>query len=161
VELCGLVNAYRKEQGLPEIPLSTAMMTVAAYHIQDMIENPEAIGGACNLHSWSDNPPLWSGCCYTSDHAKAQCMWDKPKEITATWGANQYKGSGYENSAAGSSSPAGALNQWKGSSAHNEVILNKGIWASKSPWPALGCGMAQGYAVLWFGDASDPQPYQP
>ena len=161
MELCKLVNEYRKEKGLPEIPLSTALMTVASHHVEDLGAHPEIAGGNCNLHSWSDNPPLWNGCCYTSDHAKAQCMWDKPREITASWGANAYKGNGYEDAAAGSSSPAGALQQWKNSSAHNDVILNQGIWAAKSPWPALGCGMAGGYAVLWFGDTKDPQPFQP
>jgi hypothetical protein len=134
-------------------------MTVAAYHVQDLSQNPGIAESPCNLHSWSDNPPLWSGCCYTSDHAKAQCMWDKPMEITASWGANQYSGSGFENAAAGVSSPSQALSSWKGSSAHNAVILNQGMW--NQPWLALGCALEGGYGALWFGHQTDPQPYQP
>ncbi|MCU0657616.1 MAG: CAP domain-containing protein [Polyangiaceae bacterium] len=161
VELCQLLNAYRQEQGLPAIPLSTALMTVAAYHVQDLIAQPSLANPPCNLHSWSSNEPLWTGCCYTSDHAQAACMWEKPGQITASWGANTYKGYGYENSAAGVSTPQGALESWKKSPAHHDVILNKGIWASKAPWPAVGCGLSGGYAVLWFGDAVDPQPFNP
>jgi hypothetical protein len=136
-------------------------MTVAAFHVQDMVAHPEAQKGNCNLHSWSDNPPLWSGCCYTPDHAQAQCVWNKPKEITASWGANAYTANAYEDASAGASTPAGALELWKKSPPHNAVILNLDVWASHAPWPAMGCGMAGKIAVLWFGDAADQVPFQP
>lgn len=63
-----------------------------------------AIGGECNLHSWSNNGyGLWNGCCYTSNHAAASCMWDKPREISG----GIFTGNGYENSASGTTTAAG------------------------------------------------------
>lgn len=99
--------------------------------------------------------------CYTPDHAQASHMWSKPSEITAGWGANHYTGNGYENAAAGSLTPAQALDLWKSDAPHNDVIINAGIWANYNPWPALGCAINAGYAVMWFGDVADPQPYMP
>ena len=51
------------------------------------------------------------------------------------------------------SNPASA---WKGSPGHNAVILELGGW-SGSNWPAMGTGIYENYAVLWFGDGTDPQ----
>jgi hypothetical protein len=55
-----------------------------------------AFQGDCNMHSWSDKGfNVWNSCCYTSDHAEAECMWDKPREITF----GSFTGFGYENAA--------------------------------------------------------------
>jgi hypothetical protein len=149
VELIGLVNDYRAQNNLPAIPPSPSLCMVATAHVHDLVDNsPHTQPGGCNLHSWSDQGP-WSACCYTPDHAQAQCMWDKPGELTI------YPGNGYENAAAGVGSPAQALGLWQGSQPHNEVILNLGIWAGY-PWQALGADVYQGYAVLWFGAEVDP-----
>jgi uncharacterized protein YkwD len=150
VELIALVNAYRVEQGLAAIPASPSLCAVGQAHVVDLHEQQPHEKANCNLHSWSD-AGSWSGCCYTSDHAKAECMWNKPRELTA------YPGDGYENAATGSGplTPAAALALWKGSKAHNDVILNRGIWAER-PWRALGAGVHEGYAVLWFGRDDDP-----
>jgi hypothetical protein len=80
-------------------------------------------------------------------------MWHKPREITG----NLYTGYGYEISFWGSNDPSTALNAWKQSAGHNDVILNAGIWDGFDPWPAMGIGMRNGYAVVWFGDVADPQ----
>ena len=144
-ELVELVNAYRVSQGLPAIPQSNALMLVAYSHAEDLhINRPD--GGSCNMHSWSDLGE-WSGCCYTADHAEAECMWDKPRELT------DYPGNGYENAAGGVGpiTPAQALTAWQGSAGHNDVILNQGVWASH-PWQALGAAVYGDYAVLWFGE---------
>ena len=61
-------------------------------------------------------------------------MWSKPQELTS------YSGSGYENAASGASSPAGALSMWQNSSAHNDVMLNQGMWSSH-PWKAVGAAL--------------------
>lgn len=155
VDLCDLVNAYRAENSLPAVPLSPALMAVARAHVEDAPgyfgSNPPS---QCNLHSWSDNTPLWTGCCYTSDHAQADCMWRKVREITASW-PKPFTGNGYENSARGYSSNAAALNGWKSSSGHNAVILNTGIWASRT-WRSMGCGSDNGFYYLWFSDTADP-----
>lgn len=147
LELIGLVNAYRRDNGLPDIPASPSLCTVAATHTRDLADNSPH-GGECNLHSWSDAGD-WSACCYTSDHARASCMWDKPRELT------DYPGNGYENSYAGSSDPASALAAWQRSGGHNAVILNEGSWAGMT-WRALGADVHEGYAVLWFGAQDDP-----
>jgi uncharacterized protein YkwD len=149
IELIDLVNAYRADNGLPAIPASPSLCTVATTHVQDLFANgPHLQPGGCNLHSWSDQGP-WSPCCYTPDHAQAQCMWDKPTELTV------YPGYGYENAASGVASPAQALQLWQSSVPHNEVILNLGIWANH-PWQAIGADVYQGYSVLWFGEQVDP-----
>lgn len=149
--LVDLVNAYRAEKGLPAVPASPSLCIVGQTHVQDLADNaPHTQPGGCNLHSWS-NAGAWTPCCYTPDHAQAMCMWIKPQELT------EYPGYGYENAAqaGGMITPEMALAGWQGSPAHNDVILNQGIWASH-PWGALGAGLHQGFAVLWFGEEPDP-----
>lgn len=146
-ELLELIDAYRAMNGLPSIPISTSMMIVAQTHAEDLaVNNP--VTRECNLHSWSD-AGTWGGCCYTDDHAQAQCMWDKPRELT------DYEGDGFEISASGTPTALSALTAWQGSPGHNDVIINAGIWADY-PWGAIGAGMNNGYAVVWFGVAADP-----
>jgi hypothetical protein len=148
--LASLINQYRVAQGLSAIPVSVSLTRVAEAHVADLEKN--APTGTCNLHSWS-NQGNWSSCCYTGDHAAAQCMWDKPREITN----GVYKGDGYENAAwnSGVMTAAGALEQWKSSPAHLDVILNRGIWAN-SQWKAIGAAVSAHYAVVWFGKETDP-----
>jgi uncharacterized protein YkwD len=82
-------------------------------------------------------------------------MWDKPYELTP------YVEYGYEIAcgAAGFDIDAGtALECWKGSPPHNEVILNQGIWSTDT-WNSIGVGVYGGYAVVWFGKEADPCGY--
>jgi len=148
LELIELVNAYRAENGLPAIPASPSLCIVSSAHTRDLADHSPHTAPGCNLHSWSDQGE-WSACCYTSDHARASCMWDKPRELTT------YPGNGYENAYRGSSDPAAALAGWMGSPGHNDVILNRGTWSSQ-PWRALGADVHSGFAVLWFGREVDP-----
>ena len=148
LEIIRLVNAYRAENGLPAIAASPSLCTVAAVHTRDLVDNAPHAPSECNLHSWS-NAGSWSPCCYTRDHAEARCMWDKPRELT------RYPGNGYENAVSGTSDPARALSSWQGSSGHNAVILNQGIWEGMT-WRALGAAGHDGFAVLWFGSEVDP-----
>jgi uncharacterized protein YkwD len=145
-ELLELIDAYRAKNGLPSIPISTSMMIVAQTHAEDLaVNNP--VTRECNLHSWSD-AGAWGGCCYTDDHAQAQCMWDKPRELT------DYVGDGFEIAASGTPTALSALTAWQGSPGHNDVIINAGTWADY-PWNAIGAGMNNGYAVVWFGGEAD------
>ena len=146
-ELVNEINAYRVSRGLVPVPFSPSLQIVAEKHVADLVANYVS-GTECNLHSWSEGSSEWGGCCYTSDHARAQCMWDKPKELTS------YPGSGYEVSAAGAASAAGAVMVWKASSAHHAVLINEGIWEKE--WKALGGANAGSYWVAWFGHESDP-----
>lgn len=159
-KLANLVNAYRQEEGLPAVPVSRSLTKVAQLHVLDLHENnpnsgTDPRGKACNLHSWSDKG-AWSAVCYTSDHHYASKMWSKPREITQ----GIYPGNGYEISygAAGFTiSAEAALAAWKQNSGHKEVILEQDIWSRFSSWPAMGIGLHEGYAVVWFGDNKDPE----
>lgn len=150
LQLITLLNDYRLENTLPAIPASPSLCLVGDLHVGDLVDNSPDAPANCNMHSWSDQG-AWSACCYTADHAQAQCMWGKPMELTT------YPSNGYENSAksGGTMTPSQALTQWKNSSGHNAVMLNEGIWAN-STWRAVGAGFKNGYAVLWFGTAIDP-----
>ena len=81
-------------------------------------------------------------------------MWDKPREITS----NVYSGNGFENAygSSGQASATGAFDGWKNSPPHNAVILETGIWDGMN-FPAMGVGIYEHHAVLWFGDQADPQ----
>lgn len=148
--LCDAINQYRIDHGLAAVPVSSALTQVARFHVEDLTAHGTGAAG-CNLHSWSVGDPRWTGCCYTADHAQAQCMWRKPQEISA------YASSGYEIAAGGGGgiTPAQAVSLWDGSPGHRDVVLNVGTWAGH-PWRALGCAIETGYAVVWFGELADP-----
>jgi uncharacterized protein YkwD len=153
-KLFELITQYRKENGLPYIPLSASLCYVAQTHTKDLLIN-KPNGSTCNLHSWSNNGK-WSACCYTPDHKQATCMWSKPRELT------NYKDYGYEiafntwhsDDANYEASAEEALKGWQQSVGHNEVIMNKGIWKNER-WKAIGIGIYKGYAVVWFGATAD------
>jgi uncharacterized protein YkwD len=149
-KLYDLIMAYRKSKGLPSIELSGRLTQVAQTHAHDLADHykfdPK---NKCNPHSWSSKGK-WSSCCYTSDHKKAQCMWDKPKEIAG------YNSPGYEiayYSSAGASAKEG-LEGWKKSPSHNPLIVNEGMW-SKVNWKAIGIGFYKEYGIVWFGEQDD------
>ncbi len=148
MKLVEAINTYRRGKGLPTLQATKSLSYVAKTHAADLADNRPA-SGMCNMHSWSNAGP-WSSCCYTSDHAKAQCMWKKPQELS------DYKGSGFEISAGGSGGidSATALRVWQGSSGHNAVMVNQGMWSRA--WNAFGVGIKGGYAVAWFGNEADP-----
>lgn len=155
MELYNLIMDYRKSKGLKVIPLSNALTTVAQTHCLDLNNNNPDMETRCNAHSWS-NKGKWTSCCYTPDHKQADCMWNKPKELTT------YPGIGYEISVGGSKylsfvmTPEYAINSWKNSKWHNEVMIDKGMWVNKE-WNAIGIGIYKGFATVWFGEEKDPE----
>ncbi len=148
IELYDLIMQYREVNNLPKIPISKSLTYVAQTHANDLAKNAPDVRD-CNLHSWSKQGN-WSPCCYTPDHSKAKCMWDKPKELT------KYQGTGYEIAYKTTKIVKGedALDGWKKSSGHNALILNKGTW-KKYDWKAIGIGIIGGYATVWFGKELD------
>ncbi len=164
-ELSRLVNSYREANGLPPVANSRSLNKVARMHAIDLVENRPADekkdgrGLACSLHSWSSTGS-WTPVCYTKDHAYAQAMWDKPREITNF----VYTGDGYENAYATSEAevtPAKVLKAWRASPSHNALILESGVWNS-SNLLAFGIGIYKNVAVIWFGSMTDPLgPMQP
>lgn len=138
-----LINEYRAQYGLPSIPLSLSLNLVANRHVQDLDKNINEV-----THAWSDCPYD------SSDRFTYPCMWNAPQRL-----GTSYPGYGYENAHGGSggyeATAESAFQSWRGSSAHNAVILNQGIWQDRE-WQALGIGIFGGYAVLWFGEEPDP-----
>jgi hypothetical protein len=155
-KLVTLINNYRTANSLASIPISADLMAVALAHVMDLgsYQPHKTCGTQGNLHSWSEHGSwqgvygdgAWKGCCYPDDHSNPTCMWDKPKEIT------NYPSYGYEIAAEGVSTAQDALNSWMKSVPHNDVILNKGIWANRT-WKALGAVIGGGYACAWFGES--------
>lgn len=143
------IMELRKEYGLAEIPHSPSLTIVAQAHVKDLTLNAPEVG-QCNMHSWSDKGE-WSACCYTDDHAKASCMWDKPGELT------NYKWNGYEIATRTSEGITAekALESWIDSPLHLNVIINADIWSQK--WNAIGIGIYENYSVVWFGNQIDPE----
>ena len=144
-QLTDLIFDYRAQNGLPAIPVSPSLSTVAALHVADLERH--APSGQCSTHSWSANG-RWSACCYTRDHTQARCMWDKPREITR----GAYRGHGFEIVCwnADSMTAEIAMDCWRRSATHHGVILNRGDWRDTT-WRALGVRVSQHYAVLWLG----------
>lgn len=156
-KLYDLIIAYRASKGLPKIPLSKSLTYVAQTHCKDLFNNKPDLKKGCNAHSWSGKG-TWNGCCYTADHKNAKCMWDKPRELTT------YKDDGFEI-ACGSSDPQYkdfvmtaeyALESWKKSVHHNNVIINRSIWKDHK-WNAIGIGIHKGFSTVWFGKSVDKE----
>jgi uncharacterized protein YkwD len=149
-KLYDLIISYRKHSNLKAIPLSAKLTLVAQTHAHDLADNYKFNEDSiCNPHSWSTKGK-WTSCCYTADHKQAKCMWDKPTEIAG------YNSPGYEiayyNSAGAEAE--GSLDGWKHSPSHNPLLVNSGIWA-KVGWNAIGVGIYQEFAVVWFGQIKD------
>ncbi|NHQ61009.1 CAP domain-containing protein [Chlorobium sp. BLA1] len=147
-QLYRLLMDYRRSEGKPPIPVSPNLSRVARLHVRDLEAHPPS--GSCNLHSWSEYGS-WQPVCYNGGES-VQRMWSKPRELTS------YNGNGFEVAACTSSGrmlPSHALSLWEGSSAHNAVITNSGKW-ERLQWNAVGVAISGSYAVVWFGEESDP-----
>jgi hypothetical protein len=150
-----LLNQYRIQKGLPPIPLSASLSHVAQEHVRDLHYN-RPFSSKCNAHSWSGKGK-WTRCCYTADHKKASCMWDKPRELTgyAADGFEIVHGySSYPKYPGVDTEPETAIDGWKKSSGHNAVMINTGTWKNVE-WKAVGIGMYRDFAAIWFGMETD------
>ena len=151
-----LINEYRESLGLSRLSFSKSLTSVARAHVKDSHDYTPRLqrddrGIQGNLHSWSNNGN-WSGGAYTPDHEHAQIMWDKPSELT------DYAGAGYEISVYHSIGidPKLALDLWKSSSGHNEVIIGDSDWSFIT---TMGVAMDKNYSHVWFGGDEDPAGY--
>ena len=147
-ELYQLIMQYRQEKGLNSISLSPSLSKVAQIHVNDLNENYE-LNEKCNAHSWS-RKGKWTSCCYTEDHKKAECMWDKPSELAG------YDSKGYEIVSWGfpELSALTALKEWQKSPGHNPLLINTGVW-KQADWQAIGIGLRGNFAAVWFGVLKD------
>lgn len=155
-EIYDAIMVERQKVGLPIIPVSPSLTKVARAHVLDSFHHRSAIGD-CNLHSWSDQGD-WTPCCYTSDHAATQCMWNKPREIAG------FQGAGYEISAASWNGRLEPVGMWMGSPGHRSVMLNENGW--EQPFHSIGIGYFSGendtgvdsYSHVWFAHEPDCAP---
>jgi len=149
-KLFKMINEYRRQYDLPAIPLSRSLSFVANTHVKDLFFNhPDQ--EPCNFHSWSDKGP-WKPFCYPGDETKKNSVWDKPMELT------QYPGKGFEivywenNSAIIDS----VISFWRSFDYFNSFLMNTGRWQGKQ-WNAIGIGICENYAAVWFGELTDPE----
>ena len=150
-----VINDYRVANELEPIPYSEALSLVAQTHVDDLEANYPY--EPCNLHSWS-NSEHWTSCCYSAENPDPQCMWNKPREMTS------YQGEGFEIAVSlfgpEPITAARALELWRASDPHHEVILNQNDWES-TQWQAMGVAVSEHYAVVWFGKVPDLQSRAP
>lgn len=158
-ELAQLINNWRKENGLPAIPVTGSLYKVAKWHVIDLAlfaphkDKADSRNMPCDLHSWSDKGEGrggWKAVCYTADHYYAKHLWYKPKEIA------DYSGISYEN-IYWTSAPLSAgmvLGCWENRSGEKELLLEQGHWKN-SRWKAMGVGVYGNYASVWIGDKVD------
>lgn len=151
-KLYDLIMVYRKQKGLKPIPFSASLTKVAQAHAKDLSEHAPYKKSGCNFHSWSDQG-TWKSCCYDAKHSNPQCMWNKPRELA------QFNADGYEIAYGSESSDfvvdaEKALTSWKGSSGHNMVMVNKGIWKDYA-WKSIGIGIYKNFACVWFAKELD------
>lgn len=137
------INAYREGRGLPTIRFSKALSSVANRHVIDLHEN---IGFV--THSWSDAPYN------AADPRTYKSMWEAPQRL-----GTGYPTDGYENVCGTrgryTATAKDAFTLWKNSDAHNDTMLNKGVWKGTT-WKAMGVGIYKGFAAVWFGEKVDP-----
>merc|ERR1712110_925119 len=142
-DLEALVNRERGSSGLRPLHCDANMRWVAYQHLDDADEGAQqnlAWGDECNLHSWLVKFP----CCYTSDHANGKCVWNKPLQLSG-WDDR----TGFEISAWRSDkmSATQAINQWRGSFGHYDVIMGRSGWDDLK---TVGCGYRNNHAHCWF-----------
>ena len=153
-ELAERINEYRRQLGLREFSISKSLTKVARTHVIDSNKyHPEkqydSRGIKGNLHSWS-NHGNWTPVVYTPDHEYARNMWSKPAEIS------EYKDTGFEIAYINTYNltAKSALDGWKGSKSHNDVIIGTGFW---SDLKVMGVGIDGDYSFVWFGiSENDP-----
>jgi hypothetical protein len=158
LDLYSQLMAYRRQNGLADIPLSSSLTTTGGRHVVDTYYNIWAadvtLPDGANLHSWSDAP-------YFDDHRQPEVMWFAPQRI-----GTPYPSAGYEITAAGYPDVTEALRGWQESSGHNDVILNQALWSDLN-WRAIGIGVLNGSKSVgggflgniyhvWFGEEVDP-----
>lgn len=139
-ELYKIVNEYRVQNNLPQIPISEALSVLANRHLLDI---------SLNIKSFTHG---WSNCPYNiNDNDTWDCVFEAPKRLKVG-----YNDKGYENlyrNNGGNATPALALAAWKKSPMHNGLILNLENWKNIK-FDAFGVAINGNLVALWFGAPS-------
>lgn len=135
-ELFGLINDYRTQNKLSNIPIGTTACLVANRHILDLNLNLRYL-----THSWSN-------CQYDGNKTETyKCMTDAPKTFFPNFTDSAFENAYYTSGK--KVNVVDALEGWKKSPLHNAVLLNQNIF-QKQIWTE-GCVAIQGkFAALWF-----------
>lgn len=150
VELCDLINAHRVANNVSAVQYSASLFYVAEVHRFDIDVTWSA--PPCNMHSWQNNTPYWTGCCYDSAKpATYSCMFNKPAELVPA----TYPFMGAELSAYGCSSATCTANAWISSPPHNAALLS-------AQFVTVGCAQSPNGAssTAWFGRVADGTVFQ-
>jgi hypothetical protein len=143
-ELENEINKERSRNGLGPLKCDHNMRWVANQHVNNQLDNGYTFGkefpNGCNGHSWFGAV----GCCFSTDSATWPCMWNKPLELSKWDDRNGYEISSWTT---GAMTPATALESWRGSSGHYNVILTQGEWTDLK---TVGCGWRKTVAHCWF-----------
>lgn len=124
-----LINQYRADNGLSVLPADDSLLAAGQRHSQDMAAN-----SFCG-HSGSNG----------------SLPWDRAQE------AGYPSSSVGEIVACGQSSAQAAVDAWKRSSGHNQIMVGRN-------WTDIGCGYAEGgryrrlYTCVFGRDTSSPRP---
>ncbi len=142
-ELFRIINEYRAQHKLPPVALSESLSFVANRHILDLTMNVKYL-----THGWSNCP-------YDIKNEKTwDCVFESPKRLKTN-----YTGQGFENlyrNLNGTATPVLALEAWKKSPMHNNLILNLDVWKD-TKYDAFGVAVSGNYAAIWFGSGGDQQ----
>lgn len=142
-ELFKIINDYRVQNSLPPVALSEPLSLVANRHLIDLNLNLKYL-----THGWSNCP-------YELKNEKTwDCVFTSPQRL----GTN-YAGQGYENlyrNLNGNAVPSLALEAWKKSPMHNNLILNLEIW-KETKYDAFGVAISGNYAAIWFGSTGNSE----
>jgi Ca2+-binding RTX toxin-like protein len=155
-QLAQMINDYRAQSGLAPVRLSSSLSMVAARHDEDILFNfggyQTGLPGTSIAHSWSDaaynalNPATFSA------------VWSAPQRLGTAYPGNGYEilaGYAAPYTATTPITPAVALAGWQNSASHNALLLNLGAWGALG-WNAMGIGIEDGVASVWFGTDTDP-----
>lgn len=148
LKLAREINDLRKQNRLPEIPLSASLSFVAKTHIWDL-QNNKPDTSICTSASWSDKGS-WTACCFSPYVLKYDCMWDKPKELTS-YPYRGYEMVYYDESIVQADS---IFKLWKSSFETTDMLLSKNHHSDKN-WLAMGLAIGENYVSVWFGQRSD------
>ena len=145
-DLCAQINEERAIAGLPALIISDALTYVAETHRRDQNTNYRP-GALCSDHSWNDNSPYWTGCCYEMSRPNTQCMFVKPAELTP------FGAVGFEISAYGCGTVSCVLGAWLRSPSHAKVIFSPTM-------RSVGCAVSSfKVSCCWFSRDADPLVY--
>ncbi len=148
LKLASQINNLRKQHKLPEIPLSKSLSVVAKTHVWDLQTNkPDT--AYCTAASWS-NMGKWKACCFNPRAPNYDCIWNKPKELTA------YPFRGYELVYYDEENiDADIILSILESSYYTiDMLLTRNAHKDKE-WRAMGLAISENYVSFWFGQRQD------